>query len=620
MLAGYTCDTVPVSGQWLWIKRATTDEEEKDAIVDLYISTGKMKDTSDPIWTSPGVGWVRVDGNFTKSFFGGVDTILWLRPARTRSMDLHMASPIRAAVALTEEVRFAKLLSSCRLALRNYVSVENVKRLATIVMETAAISISAGINSNVIRSERMVDYTALYHQVSVLCFSVLLQCFECFDGICRVALTLTQAVGKKGQMNAAKLNKLLFQVGLRLEPKDMQTAFSLFDRKQNGLISLEEFSEILTLTEYELDLAIEKIRVHLLKGCSSPNDASATAAPKTSRPTAAAGASTGRANAGVLGSNIVNSKNLLGKNIIRENYTLVQVFHMINTKDDGIFSLDEMMDLATKVEVFMTEEEARKCLRVLDMNRDDRVEEADFVSFMRQDSRALINKAFRVREAASTLRRWLVRGTTENANATSTASASTQQWKHFKHQYQKFTKHKFPGYLDAQVLLLTMSNLNTILSALEARELTLLVAPEKNGRIHQTDLHSFMGREHRSYGELIALLERELLKDVIDAYRAHSAALTATGQEDIDLAELYRRKITDIKKAVEKVYQQPPPGSEVDTQRDLRDTRDDREAPEEEYYSAPSVAAQEYGNRLKRTNLEVISISQLKDGLEFYFK
>lgn len=168
MLAGYTCDSTPISGQWLWIKRATTDEEEKDAIVDLYISTGKMKDTSDPIWTSPGVGWIRVDGNFTKSFFGGVDTLLWLRPARTRSMDVHLASPIRAAVALTEEVRYAKLMSACRLALRHYVSVDNVKRLATVVMETAAFSISAGINSNVIRSERMVDYTALYHQVRLL--------------------------------------------------------------------------------------------------------------------------------------------------------------------------------------------------------------------------------------------------------------------------------------------------------------------------------------------------------------------------------------------------------------------------------------------------------------------
>jgi hypothetical protein len=28
-----------------------------------------------------------------------------------------------------------------------------------------------------------------------------------------------------------------------------------------------------------------------------------------------------------------------------------------------------------------------------------------------------------------------------------------------------------------------------------------------------------MGRESRSYGELVALIERELMRDVVDAYR-----------------------------------------------------------------------------------------------------
>eukprot|EP01032_Pedospumella_encystans_P016863 gene16863-19219_t len=591
VLAGYTCDTVQVSGQWLWIKRATTDDEEKDAIVDLYISTGKMKDSSDPIWTSPGVGWVRVDGNFTKSFFGGTDTILWLRPARTRSVDSIMASPIRGSVALTEEVRYAKLMSACRLTLRHYVSVENVKRLATLVMETAAVSISAGINSNVIRSERMVDYTALYHQ----------------------------AVGKsKGQMTSAKLTKLLYQVGLRLDPKDLVTAFSMFDRKQNGLVSLEEFGEILSLTDYELDLAVEKIRVNLLKGCSAPTDASANTVPQGSTRQSGMMSQMARAASGVLGSGIVTGKPQVGKNIIRENFTLVQVFQMVNTKNDGIFGLDEMMDLSTKVEVFVTEEEARKCLKRMDLDGDDRVEEADFIGFMRQDSRALVNKAFRVREASCILRRWLVRGTTE-LNATTTASASKAQWKAFKHLYQQLTKHKFPGYLDAQVLLITMSKLGMLLSALETRELTLLVAPEKSGRVHQADLHTFMGRENRTFGELIALIERDLLRDFIDIYRAHHAAQMVTGQEDLDLAEHFKRKVMEIKKAVEKVYQQPPPGSEADPNRDTRENKEDNE---EEYYSARNqpMQVETHHARMKRANMEVISIQQLKDGLEFYFK
>jgi Ca2+-binding EF-hand superfamily protein len=293
---------------------------------------------------------------------------------------------------------------------------------------------------------------------------------------------------------------------------------------------------------------------------------------------------------------------------------------MVNTKDDGIFSLDEMMDLATKVEVFLTEQEARKCLKLLDLDGDDRVEEADFIAFMRQESRALINKAYRVREAACCLRRWLVRGTNNHANATSTAVASTQQWKAFKHQYEQLTKRKFPGYLDAQVLLITMSNLSIKLSALETRELTLLVAPEKNGRVHQADLHSFMAREHRTFGELIALVERELLKHLIDSYRAHLAALSATGQEDIDLSDLFRRKLNEIKKAVEKVYEQPPPGEDPEASRAAQEKKDDNE--EEQYYTSrsPRVNLDVHANRQKRANMEVISVQQLKDGLEYYFK
>jgi hypothetical protein len=129
---------------------------------------------------------------------------------------------------------------------------------------------------------------------------------------------------KKGQMSPNRLNKLLYRVGLRLDPKDLPTAFNLFDRRQSGTISLEDYIQTLTLTHYELDLAIEKIRIHLLKGCSNPNDAAAAAKSPRSGPAVAPQA---RPNAGVLNSGIVNSKNLIGKNIIRENFTLEQPFN-----------------------------------------------------------------------------------------------------------------------------------------------------------------------------------------------------------------------------------------------------------------------------------------------------
>ena len=113
---------------------------------------------------------------------------------------------------------------------------------------------------------------------------------------------------------------------------------------------------------------------------------------------------------------------------------------------------------------------------ILDVDGNDRVEENDFIAFMTRDSQASINKSFRVREASCTLRRWLVRGTNEKVGTTTTITASAQQWAQFKVRYEKLLKKKFPGFLGPQVLMITMANLGFRLSALEARELTLLVS------------------------------------------------------------------------------------------------------------------------------------------------
>lgn len=87
------------------------------------------------------------------------------------------------------------------------------------------------------------------------------------------------------------------------------------------------------------------------------------------------------------------------------------------------------------------------------------------------------------------------------------------------------------------------------------------VSPDKGGRIHQTELHSFMGRENRSYGELLALLERELLKTIVDACRESRDEEEKTGQEDPELLEKYRKIAANIRKEVENVYNKPAPVS-----------------------------------------------------------
>ncbi len=412
----------------------------------------------------------------------------------------------------------------------------------------------------------------------------------------------------KGKLSAAKLTKMLYDVGIKLKSGDLTYCFNHFDANHNGFVTIEEYTKTLSLTDYELDLAVEKIRVKLLSTSSNP----ASTAGGFSKTASKLSAAVSKPSLGVLGAGSITAHANMGRNKIRENMTMIHVFATINVKNDAILSLDEVMDLASKMEVFLTEEEARKVLLMMDINGDDRVEEADFVAFMRKDSTSIVKKAFRVRESAAMLRRWLIRGTSEKITSTATATASKQQWKEFKHKYEKFTDQKFPGYLSAQVLTVTLAAMGIRLSAIEARELTLLMAPEKNGRIHQSDLHAFMGRGCRSYGELIAVMEREVLRDLLDAFRAHNSAIKASGKEDPDLADSYRRKLDFIKKGVENVFNKPPPVIPTDEHKEDRD---------EDYAPAPiplPVAAPE--PKYRKVSHEVISIAQLKAGIEDVFK
>lgn len=112
VLSGYTCVSESVSGgQWMWLKRATTDEDEKDAIMDIRVTLGKAKNQTDTMHKGPGTGWIKVAGNFAKSTitdmmdFNHLDAFVWFLPARTRTIESHLMSPIRAATGLSDEVR-----------------------------------------------------------------------------------------------------------------------------------------------------------------------------------------------------------------------------------------------------------------------------------------------------------------------------------------------------------------------------------------------------------------------------------------------------------------------------------------------------------------------------------
>ena len=198
VLSGYTCAQIQVASQWLWLKRASSDEEEKDAILDIYVTLGRLKLPSDAIWVSPGVGWIRVDGNFSRSsFMNQVDAFVWFRPSRVRSMETHMASPQRTSVALSEEARLAKVLLVSRTAIRHYVPLFQLKKVANLHNDVegrdtqadsnvtgpgqGTISIaraSTGSNAFLInRTERLFDFSALYNKVIFITLSTVFAVF-----------------------------------------------------------------------------------------------------------------------------------------------------------------------------------------------------------------------------------------------------------------------------------------------------------------------------------------------------------------------------------------------------------------------------------------------------------
>ena len=312
---------------------------------------------------------------------------------------------------------------------------------------------------------------------------------------------------------------------------------------------------MLMMNDHEIDLTVEKIRNRLL-------------VPRQhhySNPLGGGGGGGGGSGGGAVGANNSGSGgsgagsgagkpgstgNVFSNNPLREGRILSQVFRHININGDAVLTNNEILDLTSKLEIFITEEEARKVYKKMDADHDDSVDEADFIHFMKRSSEVTVNKAHRIREAAATLRRWLLRGSSTTTAAA--ASASQQQWAHFKQRHEAFSGQRFQDFLSAEDLLLTLASQGVRLSQIEARELVLLVAPEKGtGRIHQADLHSFMSRASRTFGELIAVLDRELLRDLVEAYRAHRKATLSDGLSDPDLQEKFSSAVRALVRRVQ---------------------------------------------------------------------
>lgn len=56
----------------------------------------------------------------------------------------------------------------------------------------------------------------------------------------------------------------------------------------------------------------------------------------------------------------------------------------------------------------------------------------------------------------------------------------------------------------------------------------------------------FAGRSCRQYGEIEAVLERDLLRSLISAYKAQRDAYRRTGVDSPELADVFSKELRDI--------------------------------------------------------------------------
>ena len=150
--------------------------------------------------------------------------------------------------------------------------------------------------------------------------------------------------------------------------------------------------------------------------------------------------------------------------------------------------------------------------------------------------------------------------------------------------HERSTKVKFPGFLEPEDLHMIMARNGIRLSHHDCRHLAFAVAPEKNGRINQQDLQAFSKSTCRSFGEILVLLERDIMEPATTFYKIHRDYIRKNGVEDPEHAAEFEGVMKECIDAVKR---------------------------------ASSGAVEKKGTGV---SLEIVSIPQIKNGIEKAFE
>jgi Ca2+-binding EF-hand superfamily protein len=443
------------------------EEENSQAVVDLKVTVGRSKDATNVIWASPGVGWIRVDGNFNRGY-GGHDAFLWMRPVKVRLDASKLVSPHRSGLAVSEDSKVSSLVEAVRAAIRSFVPV-NIVQLIGVEGQAPAVPLSAEV-----LAAQAFDFSSLFSQ---------------FD---------KHAIG---EISYGQLHQMLLSAGVNIDKRDMRIIAHRFDVFQRGTIKRTDFCDIMSLTQYEVDCVIRSVR-HALRGKD--------------------------VHAGVLAAEGSRSETSLPTSLIR-NKILIDTFRAVDLDSDGRLSMDEVKYMLACLDIFLTQSELISLKGEIDKNVDNLLEQDEFLRFMSAVDETVYRSAARVRDAAVSFGTWATQARSNQTPADGIDSYTP--WLEMKRMHISKGSSKFPGYLSCNDFMICLNRIGVRLHAVEARALTFIVAPTQSGHIHQKDIHEFMRAPLRTFAELYALLERSLLRDLFNLYRAYRESALKHFQE-----------------------------------------------------------------------------------------
>eukprot|EP00611_Tribonema_gayanum_P013061 TRINITY_DN2382_c0_g1_i1.p1 TRINITY_DN2382_c0_g1~~TRINITY_DN2382_c0_g1_i1.p1 ORF type:complete len:1787 (+),score=415.93 TRINITY_DN2382_c0_g1_i1:3-5363(+) len=439
---GYQC--IPVSlntgntlaaSNFLWIRRATTEEEEcRDAIIDVAITTGKAKDRTSEIHNPPSAGFCRVHGNLNERTMG-TDIFLWYRPIKGRQMSaMPGGSSFRVASTLTEDRRRTEMGKNIRRHIRQYVAPSQV-------------------------SAQMVgpiDFAAIFNKYDVR---------------------------HKGKLTKAQMQKLLREVGLNVEAKDLSLLVGRIDSSTPTTeVSREEFLHFIALSEDEVDEVCDALRRRF---------------------------------------GIGGYGKVFGRPHKEQIKALRRRFEQLDGDGDGVLSRQDICKMLENASIYVTAEELETIIRSrFDLDGDGRVDLLNFLKFFLSKDNKDRRMAARVSHALEALHNWALSMQKEKLKGANTNNVdSVTAWNELVRRHTIATKKAFPGHLGVDDVGMALERLNVRLSLKEVYRTVQRIAPLSEGQISADTFHSFICTEPRTTGQLLKVLEKEILPQLVESYR-----------------------------------------------------------------------------------------------------